>query len=110
MRQLLRVRFEQVWREQLTGELTGWSTNEDQNRVKRARLLDLLMERTFDQRNSELTDAYHEIDTMARLRADHRRLDRNRLHNESHENAATDAVPIVAPDTPSGSGLQTHFQ
>ena len=68
------------------------------------------MERTFDQRNRELTDAYHEIDTMARLRADHRRLDRGRLHNESHETAAIDDVPIVAPDTPSGSGLQQQFQ
>ena len=97
---LLRVRFEKVWKEQLETGLSGWSTNDDQNRVKRAKLLDTLMEQTFDKRNMELVTKSKEIETMANCQDD-----RNRLYNESHETALIDALPRVDPEGPSGSGL-----
>ena len=91
--QLLRVRFEKAWKEQLDSGLTGWSTNVDENRVKRAKLLDTLMEQTFDNRNSELVTPSKEIETMANCQ-----VNRGLLYNEAHETAVIDALPIVAPN------------
>ena len=90
---MLRVRFEKAWKEQLDSGLTGWSTNVDENRVKRAKLLNTLMEQTFDNRNSELVTPSKEIETMANCQ-----VNRGLLYNESHETAVIDALPIVAPN------------
>ena len=97
--QLLRVRFEKAWREQLETGLSGWSTNDDHNRIKRAKLLDTLMEQTFDNRIMELVTKSKEIETMANCQDD-----RGLLYNEAHETALIDALPRVDPDGPSGSG------
>ena len=79
----------------------GGSADDDGNRVKRAKLLDTLMEQTFDKRISELVTPSREIETMVNCRED-----RGLLYNEAHETAIIDALPLMEPDAPSGTGQQ----
>ena len=66
--------------------------------MKRAKLLDILMEQTFDNRNMELVNPSQEIETMANCQ-----VNRGLLYNEAHETAIIDALPIRTQTAASSS-------